>query len=179
MKLKSAGVLTAATILLAAGNANANMLFDIYAGATAGFGAASVFADDHTSTDAAQSYGAVFGIDIPMFRIEAEYDYLDQKDIDLHLGMVNAYIKMPLVIVSPYLGVGVGAIFGGDAPHGIDIDTTAAYQGMLGLTFDVPVLPFKIDAEARALYAPDFYTVANIEPDVLHYDVRVKLRYVF
>lgn len=179
MKLKTAGVLTAATLMLAAGNANANLLFDIYAGATAGAGAATLFADHHDTTDNAQAYGAVLGIDIPLFRFEAEYNYLNEKDLNLHAGMINAYVKMPMLVVNPYLGLGAGMIFGGNAAHGIDIETTAAYQGMLGLTFNVPVLPIKVDAEARALYAADVFKTPDVKPDVLHYDMRLKLRYIF
>lgn len=179
MKLKTAGLLTAATVILGAGNANANLLFDIYGGATVGMGAATTFADHHNETNNAHSFGAVAGIDIPLVRIEAEYDYLKEKDTDMQLGMLNAYLKMPMVIVNPYLGAGVGMIFAGSAPHGIDIEKTAAYQAMLGLTFDIPVLPFKVDAEARALYAPDVFKSGDTTPDVLHYDLRLKLRYIF
>ncbi len=179
MKLKTAGFLTAWALMLIAGNANANLLFDIYGGATVGVGAATTFADSHAHTENAQSYGAFLGIDLPIFRVEAEYDYLHQPDINMHLGMVNAYAKMPSLAIMPYLGVGVGAMFDGDAPNGISLDTTMAYQAMLGLTFDLPVLPFKIDAEARALYTPDIFDENGITPDVLHYDARIKLRYIF
>ncbi len=164
---------------LVAGPASANILFDIYAGGTVGMGGATVFADGHTESDGAQSYGAVVGVDIPAFRFELEYDYLNDNDATMHVGMLNAYFKVPSLVVKPYLGVGVGTIFAGDYGH-IDIDTSAAYQGMLGLTFDIPVAPIKIDAEARALYAPNiFETVDDIKPDILHYDLRLKLRYVF
>jgi len=179
MKLKSAGLL-AALIVSASTAANANMLFDIYAGGTIGVGAATMFADDHARSDSAQSYGAVLGIDLPLVRIEGEYDYLSHKEMDMNVAMLNAYLKMPTALVQPYIGAGVGMIFDGDVDNtDIKIDDKMAYQGMLGLTFDIPVLPFKIDAEARALYAPDIYKIADIKPDVLHYDARLKIRYIF
>lgn len=179
MKLKTASILAAA-IIATTGSANANLLFDIYAGGTAGFGGATVFADHHARSKSAQSYGAVLGIDIPLVRIEGEYDYLKNKDFDMHAAMLNAYLKMPSAFVQPYIGAGVGMIFdGGIDDTNIKIDDAMAYQGMLGLTFDIPVLPFKIDAEARAMYVPDAFKIDNTQPDVLHYDARLKIRYIF
>lgn len=178
MKIKTAGILTAVSIFFFASNANASLLFDIYAGATVGVGAATSFVDGKNHTKSSQSYGAVVGIDIPVLRMELEYDYLNTELAKMHLGMINAYLKMPTALVQPYLGAGIGNIFGGDA-DGIDLDKELAYQGMLGLTFDIPVLPIKIDAEARVLYAPDIFNMNNIKPDILHYDARVKLRYIF
>lgn len=180
MKLKTAGASVLAFALFMTANANANALFDLYAGATVGAGAQTLFAHDENKTDSAQSYGAVIGIDIPLLRFELEYDYLNSKDVQLHLGMINGYLKMPTAIIQPYLGVGIGSIFDGslDIPD-IAVEKVLAYQGMLGLTFDIPVLPIKIDAEARALYAPDFYKIGDNQPDMLHYDLRLKLRYVF
>lgn len=159
--------------------AQANFLFDTYIGATAGVGGATIFADHDSKSYFAQSYGAVAGLDIPMFRIEAEYNYLNDDMPKLQMGMINGYVKMPMPVIQPYLGAGVGAVLDGDADTGINIEHNAAYQGMLGVTFNVPVLPFKIDGEARALYAPKFATAYGENLDLLHYDVRVKLRLIF
>lgn len=180
MKLKTAGILTAMSAIFITANANANVLFDIYAGATVGAGGATLFAHDKDDTQSAQSYGAVLGIDIPALRFELEYNYLNNDDTKLHIGMINAYAKMPTPAIKPYFGLGIGNVFGGDAPmpH-VDIEKGMAYQGMLGLTFDIPVLPLKIDTEARVLYAPDIYKYNDDKPDLLHYDLRIKLRYVF
>lgn len=179
MKLKTA-IGLAAVIITTTSAANANLLFDIYAGGTVGVGAATMFADSHAHTDSAQAYGAVLGIDIPLVRIEGEYNYLNHKEMNMNVAMLNAYLKMPTAFVQPYLGAGVGMIFDGDVDNtNIKIDDKMAYQGMLGLTFDIPVLPFKIDAEARALYANDIYKAGNVKPDMLHYDARLKIRYIF
>ncbi len=179
MKLNSAALLSAAVIMLGAADARANLLFDPYIGATAGVGGATTFIDHDSHSDMGQSFGAVIGLDIPLVRVEGEYNYLNDKDITAHMAMANAYLKMPMILVSPYIGAGVGATFDGDAGHDINIDSTIAYQGMLGLTFDIPVLPFKIDAEARALYIPDAFSAADNDADLLHYDIRAKLRYIF
>lgn len=175
---KLTGVVTLASLLGFASNANAGVVWDLYAGATVGAGAATVFADGDSETNAAQSYGLAFGVDIPLLRFEAEYNYLNDDEAKMHLGMINAYFKMPSTVIMPYAGVGVGTIFGGDFGD-FDIKTKPAYQGMLGITFDMPVFPFKFDVEGRVLYAADVVKVAGIKPDILHYDLRLKLRYVF
>lgn len=178
MKLKTSIILCAAA--MAAAPAFADPVWDLYAGATVGAGAATIFADDEHPTDPAQSFGAIFGVDLPAFRFETEYNYLNVKDVHSHVALVNAYFKMPSTVIKPYLGVGVGMLIDGeDKANSADLDTSAAYQGMLGVTLDVPGLPCKFDIEARAIYIPDVYKVGDIEPDILHYDARIKLRYLF
>ena len=118
-----------------------------------------------------------------MFRIELEYNYLDAEKITTNIGMVNAYFKIPTPIIKPYIGGGIGATFDGKykPKHLAQIDTkdTIAYQGMLGITLNIPVLPFNIDVEGRVLYVPDMIKITNTDTDLLQYDGRVKLRYVF
>ena len=95
--------------------------------------------------------------------------------------MGNAYVKLPgLVVVNPYIGVGVGMMFDASSDYyQVKLDSTIAYQGMLGATLDIPALPFKIDIEGRAIYMPELYSKNNIEVDGIQYDARIKLRYVF
>ena len=107
MNLKYLGIFTAA-LLTVSGGANAAALFDVYAGATVGIGGTTLFANDHDVSKSAQSYGAVLGFDIPVFRFELEYDYMHADTISMHVGMINAYAKMPLPAVKPYIGVGIG-----------------------------------------------------------------------
>ena len=179
MKLKYFGAITAASVLLSGAAANAGALFDPYFGVTVAVGGATVFANDIDASHSAQSYGAVVGIDIPVFRFELEYDYMHADSIKMHLGMINAYAKMPLPAVKPYIGIGIGNIFSGEDAGFIDIDSVAAYQAMLGVTFDIPVLPIDVDIEGRALYAADIYDYMGLKPDFLQYEARLKLRYVF
>ncbi len=178
MRLKYAGFATIATILFMTPAANANMLFDIYAGVTAGAGGQTLYLDGDYDSKSAQSYGAILGLDIPLFRAELEYDYLTNQDADMQLAMINAYFKLPVPVIHPYIGAGIGEIFDGKISE-IDVKSTVAYQGMLGLTFDIPILPIKVDAEARALYSANVYEFNNASPDLFHYDLRVKLRYIF
>ncbi len=179
MNIKSFSILTAATIMLSCGAANANLLFDIYAGGTYGIGGYTAFNDDRDFSHSTNAYGAVIGMDIPLFRIELEYNYMDSDDFSLNTAFVNAYFKLPTPIAKPYIGAGIGSTFDSKYEPGniakIDIDDTISYQGMLGLTFDLPVLPFDIDVEGRVLYAPDILPDTNL----LQYDGRVKLRYIF
>ena len=182
MKTKTLGFLTTAAIMLTAGAANANLLFDVYAGGTFGIGGYTVFADKNESFSST-TYGAVLGMDIPMFRIELEYNYLDSDDATLNMGFVNGYFKLPTPVVKPYIGAGIGTTFSSEftpvAHTTIDIDDTMVYQGMLGVTLDIPVVPFNIDVEGRVIYASDLIEYMNDTADVLQYEGRVKLRYVF
>ena len=179
MKLKYMGILTAA-LMTVSGAANAESLFDVYVGATIGVGGATMYANDSELSRSAQSAGAVLGLDIPVFRFELEYDYMQTKETRMHIGMINAYAKLPLPAVKPYLGVGIGNIFDGKEQNtGLEMESAAAYQAMLGVTFVIPVLPIDIDVEGRALYAPDVYDIAGEKPDYLQYEARLKLRYVF
>lgn len=185
MKLNYKSILTAATLMVVASNANAGLVYDLYAGATAGYGSMAMVIDNngnsHTSDHTAKSYGAVVGIDLPIVRFEAEYDYLDSERIDMQTIMGNAYVKLPgLAVINPYLGVGVGMMFDSDVEYyPVDLDSSIAYQGMMGATLNIPALPFKIDIEGRAIFMPEVYSAANIKVDGLQYDGRIKLRYVF
>ncbi len=180
MKLKTLATISTVSALFIGANANAGLLIDVYAGAMLGVGSMSLFANDNDKTESAQSYGAMLGIDIPVIRAEIEYNYLNSQDTKLQVGMINAYLKMPTPVLKPYLGVGVGNIFDGEVTGtDIAVNKSTAYQAMLGLTFVPPVLPFNIDAEGRVLYAHDVFDYATVKPDVLHYDLRLKLRYVF
>ena len=185
MKIKSFGFLTAVTILFSACNANANPLFDIYAGGTYGFGEYFLFSGDEHPRFSAQSYGAVLGMDIPVFRFELEYNYINGDNLSMNFGFINAYLKMPTPIFKPYIGAGVGSSFSSkftpDAAPEFDLEDVMGYQGMLGLTVDIPVFRFDIDLEGRVLYSPDIFedVAQDITPDLLQYEGRVKLRYIF
>ena len=183
MKLNSAAFLTTAAIMLSGTHANANLLFDIYAGATAGFGASGKFIDSKYHEHSAQSYGALFGIDIPLFRVEAEYNFLNDHDTKINLGMVNAYFKFPTPVFKPYFGGGLGTTFASkyepSVGSGITMDNSVVYQGMAGITLDLPMAPIKFDIEGRILYANNLYEIADKMVDIMHYDARLKLRYVF
>lgn len=182
MKLTHIGFLTAAAATIMTTNANAATIYDVYGGLTLGAGAATVFADHDNETSASQTFGAMFGIDLPVFRAEIEYNYLNQTDFHANMAMANAYFKMASTVVKPYMGLGVGMMFGGKYDLDVDdadIKTTPAYQGMLGVTIDTLTLPFKFDIEGRVTYAPDAFKVADVEPDILNYEGRIKLRYIF
>ena len=182
MKLNSKIFACAVLATSVAGTASANPVMDVYAGGMLGVGGTSMYWDEHHKNEAAQSFGAILGIDIPLLRIEGEYNHIVNDDFSTNDAMLNAYFKMLSTLIHPYFGVGVGSMFGGHIDNGIvkyDIKTTVAYQGMLGLTFDIFALPVNFDIEGRVLYAPNFVEIGTQKPDMLQYDARLKVRYVF
>ena len=69
MKLKTSIILCsiiAATTMPAV----ADSAFDLYAGVSVGVGAQTLFGDGKNETNTSQSFGAMFGLDIPVFRAE-------------------------------------------------------------------------------------------------------------
>ena len=182
MKLNSKIFLSGLVAATVAGSASANPVMDVYLGGMFAAGGSSVYTDDHSKAYAANSFGAIFGIDIPLLRVEAEYNHIMNDKFSTNDAMLNAYFKMLSTMIHPYVGVGVGSVFGGDteiANVKYDIKSSVAYQGMLGLTFDILAMPIKFDIEGRALYAPNFMEVGKEKPDLFQYDARLKVRYVF
>ena len=185
MKIKSISLISVLTLLAGATSANAGAMADFYIGGMFGAGGQTLFVSDNNKTDSSTLFGANLGIDIPLLRLEAEYNHLNSSDLHTNTGMVNAMFKVPSTLIQPYFGVGAGIVF--DGKHTIaqnieqKIDTTAAYQAMLGATIDILALPIKFDIEGHALYAPNIYKIeaTNTTPDMLQYDVRLKVRFIF
>lgn len=182
MKINSISLLTLSALLFAS-SANAGVVADFYVGGVMGVGGITMFDDDNTKNNSIQTFGAVIGMDIPIFRIEGEYDYLNNTDLHTNIATVNAYFKMLSTVITPYFGVGIGTTFDGkyepDNDTNIHINSGAVYQGMLGLTFAPFVFPVKFDIEGRAMYIPDIFDKNDTNPDLLNYEGRIKLRYIF
>ena len=188
MKINSISLISVVSMLSCASAANAGVMADFYIGAMGGVGGQTLFANHENKTDTSRVFGAVAGMDLPIFRVEGEYDYFDSKNLNTNAAMVNLYAKLPSTIILPYIGGGIGMVFGGDynfTANGVKteykVDSTAAYQAMLGATIDILKLPLKFDIEGRVLYAPDIYTIPTTDtsPDMLQYNVRVKARFIF
>jgi opacity protein-like surface antigen len=182
MKLNSKIFMAGILATTVTGAASANPVIDVYAGGMFGAGGTSVYWDGQHENESAKSFGAVVGIDIPLLRIEAEYNHITNDVFDTNDAMLNAYFKMMSTMIHPYFGLGVGSVFGGHADYtGVktDVKSSVAYQSMLGLTFDILAAPIKFDIEGRVLYAPNFMEIGKDKPDMLQYDARLKLRYVF
>lgn len=186
MKIKSLSLLSVVSVLTAISNANAGVLADFYVGGMMGVGGQTLFADSKHESDSSQIFGAIAGMDLPIFRIEGEYNYFNSSELKTNAAMVNLYAKMPSTIIMPYIGGGIGMVFGGeselDSSAKYDIDSTTAYQAMLGATIDILAIPIKFDVEGRILYAPNIYEIKedkNVTPDMLQYGVRAKIRYIF
>ena len=186
MKINSLSLISVVSVLGFASAANAAVLADFYVGGMVGVGGQTLFADHKNETDPSQVFGAIAGMDLPIFRIEGEYDYFNSSDLKTNAGLVNLYAKIPSTVILPYIGAGIGMVFSGDqtiSTDGIeikqDINSTAAYQAMLGATIDILKLPLKFDIEGRVLYAPDIYKADSVSPDMLQYNIRAKVRYIF
>ena len=184
MKINSLSLISIMSVLACTSVANASVMADFYVGAMAGIGGQTLFADGKHETNAAQLFGAVAGMDLPVFRIEGEYDYFHATDFNTNAAMLNLYAKMPSTVILPYIGGGIGMMFGGDQTKDsvkYNIQSTYAYQAMLGATIDILKVPLKFDVEGRILYAPDIYKIeaTGVTPDILEYGVRVKMRYIF
>jgi len=175
--------------ILAIGGANAGVM-DIYAGATGGFGYKSnrVPFEDPAGTEdrSASSFGVVAGVDIPVFRIEGEYNYLTSHAGDMGLFLVNGYIKAPIPLVKPYAGLGIGTLLGpGEAyflPSFIgEAEEVFAIQAMLGVQIEIPATKLSVDLEFRPMYLDGTYKVAGMAETqsrgFWHADVRLKVRY--
>ena len=188
MKINSLSLISIVSVLTCASAANAGVWTDFYIGGMVGAGGQTLFAEHKNETTSSQLFGAVAGMDLPIFRVEAEYDYLNSSDLKTNAGMINLYAKMPSTVVLPYIGAGIGVVFGGDhtiTNSGVKteykVESTTAYQAMLGATIDILAVPLKFDIEGRVLYAPDIYTIPGTEtsPDMLQYNVRMKARFIF
>ena len=188
MKSIYASILTATTLAFAGANANAGVAIDWYTGVTAGTGYQVAKADNTTFKGSAKSYGAVAGFDIPFVRVEAEYNYTHGKVAEVQTGMLNAYAKMPgLGVVMPYIGAGIGMVFDVDVHENktgsFDYKESGKpmYQGMLGVTLNIPTLPFKVDVEGRVMHTQKLIDISTYDVTANNtlYDARVKLRYIF
>ena len=68
MKLKTS-IFLCSIIAVTSAPAIANPVWDLYAGAFLGVGGQTVFNDGKNKSTDSQSFGAIFGIDVPAFRI--------------------------------------------------------------------------------------------------------------
>ena len=76
--------------------------------------------------------------------------------------MVNGYVNLPVPLLKPYVGVGVGGarvdfsgISANDETLFDEAEWKLAYQGMLGVRFSVPFLPINLMAEYRYFATSD------------------------
>jgi len=179
-------ILYSLLFVLCEGVARADVI-DFYVGGVAGAGA--VYSNISNSSDSLKnhfstmSYGGMFGIDIPVIRAEAEYNYLTGtrggNTFNKNIGMLNGYIKfLPTPIIKPYIGAGIGVAFGGKISGALNanLKSDAAYAGMIGVQVKIPATSIFVDVEGRVLYAPNAFPGNT---NMLMPEARVKLRYLF
>ena len=167
--------------LMSLSGARASML-DVYIGLTGSMGESVAYFPSSAggkSTQGMGGLGAVFGFDVPVFRIEGEYNYMLARDLRLSAGLLNVYVKpLPIPLIKPYVGLGAGTILSGTV-NDENAKGSPAFQGMLGFQIDVPVTSLFVDLEGRLFYASEIYEIANRSVGFVQYDWRVKLRYAF
>lgn len=173
-------LLSTLIVIFSLSNLNAGLLWDFYSGVTVSKGKTIITRkNDFNKKSNSMSYGGVFGVEIPIFRLEAEYNNLDINNSNLGIGFLNAYLKMSLPIIKPYVGVGYGKVLYNKNRN--FLNNKSVYQGMIGATLDTPVIPFNVDFELRGFDAPfyDYNNIINKKMHFVNYDLRLKARYVF
>ena len=80
MKINSISLISLISILGYVASANASVVADFYIGGMAGVGGQTMFSDHKNKTEASRVFGAIAGMDLPIFRVEAEYDYFASSD---------------------------------------------------------------------------------------------------
>jgi hypothetical protein len=176
--LLSLAVLGAA---FAASNADA-FVVDPYLGVSAGlWGEVKPEGGESLSMN---TFGAQFGLDIPFVRGEVEYNYVSTSELTTNAWFINAYLKpMPgLPIFTPYIGGGIGSLFGTklDIMPSLDFDAAAAYQGMIGTDVSILAIPVDFTAEFRVVYSPELKAEKfGALEDLVITEFRVKASYQF
>lgn len=105
-----------------------------------------------TSYDNSPAYSLAVGYELPLLltdvRAEAEYLRIhpDKKaggHMSMDALMVNGYANVPLVpFVDPYVGLGLGVTR-------FEHENAPAWQGILGVEYDLTVLPVTVGGEYR------------------------------
>ena len=121
-----------------------------------------------------------YELPLPLFDVRGEVEYLrtrpevkDGRTKQLDGLFLNAYGDVPLIpIVDPYVGLGVGRVR-------YDHSNALAYQGMLGVEYELPFAPVTLGGEYRYLKIND-KTGKDHAKSKYHSNVlMLKLRYSF
>ncbi|MBF0445981.1 MAG: outer membrane beta-barrel protein [Magnetococcales bacterium] len=140
--------------------------------------------------EAGYAAAIAIGYDLPMLPIKVEVEYLYQSakideisnppagftalstfsgDATVNALMANAYVNLPIPLLKPYIGLGVGGAnvnyssISTDSMQLFDESSTHfAYQGMVGILFSVPVLPLELMAEYRYFATTDAESTADV-----------------
>lgn len=100
------------------------------------------------------AYSFAGGYELPLaltnVRMEGEYLRIRPNakygsDSKLDALMANTYVEIPLIpVIDPYIGAGIGMTR-------FDHNNSIALQGMMGLEYELPMLPITIGGEYRYL----------------------------
>ena len=140
--------------------------------------------------EAGYAAAIALGYDLPVLPLKFEVEYLYQTanideisnppagftalstfsgDATVHALMANAYVNLPIPLLKPYIGVGVGGAnvnyssISTDSLQLFDESSTLfAYQAMVGILFSVPILPLELMAEYRYFATTDAESTAEV-----------------
>ncbi|MBF0194501.1 MAG: porin family protein [Magnetococcales bacterium] len=140
--------------------------------------------------EAGYAAAIALGYDLPVLPLKFEVEYLYQSanvdevssppagftalstfsgEATVNALMVNAYVNLPIPLLKPYIGIGVGGAnvnyssISTDNMQLFDESSTLfAYQGMVGILFSVPVLPVELMAEYRYFATTDAESTADV-----------------
>ena len=117
---------------------------------------------------------------LPLFDVRGEVEYLrtrpevkDGRTKQLDGLFLNAYGDIPLIpIVDPYIGMGVGRVR-------YDHSNAFAWQGMLGLEYELPFAPITVGGEYRYLKINEDTGKAHAGSKFHTNTLMLKFRYAF
>lgn len=110
--------------------------------------------DGRTTYKHTPAYSIAGGYELPLaltnIRMEGEYLRIRPNakygsDSKFDALMANGYVEIPLIpVIDPYVGLGIGMVR-------FDHNNSIALQGMMGVEYELPVIPVTIGAEYRYL----------------------------
>ncbi|MDR1691546.1 MAG: porin family protein [Rickettsiales bacterium] len=130
----------------------------------------------------APAYSLAIGYELPIWNIRVEAEYLRlQSDFkhDPNLSMItsgfmlNGYVPLPVPLISPYIGVGIGTaettLFLNDSNGGLQAKPEFAYQAILGAEVDIPFIS-TVGIELRYVHSEGDITIGEdqyVKNDIL------------
>jgi len=117
---------------------------------------------------------------LPLFDLRGEAEYLrtrtrlkDNRTKQLDGLFLNAYGDIPMIpVVDPYVGLGLGYVR-------YDHDNSFAFQGMLGLEYELPFAPVAVAGEYRYLKITERTGKQNRASNYHTNILMLKARYLF
>lgn len=132
--------------------------------------------EDYKSSSA---YSIALGYDLPVVPLRFEGEFFSnsakvehtKKHVRYNALMGNAYLNLPFPIVSPYVGAGVGYVR-------LKGDNVSAWQGMVGVETNIPLVPLKGGLEYRYI-SSDEAKKSGVDYEYKTHVIMAKIRLEF